>query len=95
MEPVDMFCSEYHSLSHLVSMTLLKLRLRLDLMPYEDDDFDFLGPSTFSELDRPVGALIRGKIRNEDIQDVSATVQDLEGQYRRLSHVVQEANSHF
>ncbi|KAI0127211.1 hypothetical protein BJ170DRAFT_624587 [Xylariales sp. AK1849] len=64
-------------------------------MPYENDDFDSGPSSPFSEFDRPVGSLVREKMRIQDSQDVFFMVEALVDQYRKLSRVVHEANSHF
>lgn len=61
------------SLSHLVSLTLLKLRLYLDLEAFEDDEC--LG--RLSTPDRPVGKLVRKKVRRLDFSEIPGEVRKL------------------
>lgn len=94
-EPIDMFCSGNSSLSHLVILTLLKLRMRLDLTASEEPQFGYGFDDSPAEFDRPVGRLVRAKLRTLDMRYVSRTVEALEGQYRRLCRLVNDANPYF
>ncbi|KAH6987047.1 hypothetical protein EDB80DRAFT_731294 [Ilyonectria destructans] len=109
-EPADMFFSEAPSLSHLVALTLLKLRLYLDLDAFdayydakaglESEDGSgsedgFGSEESCLSIDRPVGRLVRAKIQTMDPVDISITAETLKGQYRRLFQVVREANPFF
>ncbi|KAK6062854.1 MYND finger [Seiridium cupressi] len=95
-EGIDLF-SSHLSLSHLVCLTLLKLRLWLDLSPFEDEDFDWEFDRSTSDtgFDRPIGTLVRKKIQDIDAVDVSITVEALEDQYLTLCRMVNDANPHF
>ncbi|KAF7543498.1 hypothetical protein G7Z17_g10690 [Cylindrodendrum hubeiense] len=96
-ESVDMFCSGTHSLSHLVALTLLKLRLYLDLSAYGDpeDVFGFEFGDSCPEPDRPVGTLARRKMQTMGRRRISTTVARLKDQYQRLCRVVNDANPYF
>ncbi|KAK4233584.1 hypothetical protein C8A03DRAFT_47913 [Achaetomium macrosporum] len=92
-EPVDMFCSRTANLSHLVMLTLLKLRLSLDLQAYESTfEFDFddtTGP------DRPVGKLVRSRVRTMDDQEIVTNSSALTNQYHRLCRAINDMNPYF
>ncbi len=88
-EPVDIFCSGNSSLNHLVSLTLLKLRICLDLEVFEEPDWLKFGDR------RPVGKLVQAKMRRSKRLNVSTTVEALRNQYRRLCRVVKDANPYF
>jgi ribonuclease HI len=92
-ESVDIFSSESLSLSQLVILTLLKLRLYLDLMSFEETEFGF--EDDYPEFGRPVGRLVNEKMRAFEIRDISATIKSLEAQYRKLSRIVNDMNPHF
>jgi ribonuclease HI len=94
-EPVDIFCSGNSSLSHLVILTLLKLRMRLDLDAFEASEFESGLGEPPTRLDRPIGGIVRAKMRTLGMLDISTTVDALEGQYRRLCRVVNDANPYF
>ncbi|KAJ9145311.1 Ribonuclease H [Pleurostoma richardsiae] len=96
-EPVDIFCSSFPDLSHIVALTLLKLRLCLDLTAYNDslDGFAFAFGGHYSEPDRPIGRLVRAKLQTMDVLSVSTMVEKLEDQYCRLCQVVNDANPYF
>ncbi|KPM38221.1 hypothetical protein AK830_g8346 [Neonectria ditissima] len=91
-ESIDMFCSGNPSLSHLVALTLLKLRLYLDCEAYSTDefDFDFSGPDP--DIDRPVGRLVQAKVRNKRRFNAERTAATLKTQYSRLCQMVNDAN---
>ncbi|GAB1314535.1 hypothetical protein MFIFM68171_04745 [Madurella fahalii] len=95
-EPIDNFCCV--RLSHLVPLTLLKLRLLLDLEAYEsasEFEFGFRDDMTPTEPDRPVGRLVRSKIRTFSHRMIATTVSALKDQYHRLCLHVNDANPHF
>ncbi|KAF4993686.1 hypothetical protein FDECE_13343 [Fusarium decemcellulare] len=94
-EPIDMFCSRGLSLSHLVALTLLKLRLYLDMDTYHESEFGFGFDEPRHGVDRPVGRLIRAKMRTIDVYDVSTMREALQSQYHRLLQVVNDANPYF
>ncbi|KAK3290785.1 uncharacterized protein B0H64DRAFT_412139 [Chaetomium fimeti] len=90
-EPIDLFFSrEDLSLSHLAILTLLKLRLYLDLeqvgrSDYHNDEDELFG--------RPLGSLVRARMRSR--RNVSATAAVVERQYRKLCQVVDDVNPYF
>ncbi|KAK4113373.1 hypothetical protein N656DRAFT_797251 [Canariomyces notabilis] len=89
-EPVDMFCSRTANLSHLVMLTLLKLRLSLDLQAYETRfEFDTV------RSDRPLGKLVRSRVRHMSPQRIAKTSTALTAQYHRLCRAVNDRNPHF
>lgn len=94
-ESIDIFRSAGVSLSHLVALTLLKLRLRLDLMPFEDSDFDFGINGGYTELDRPIGMLVQEKTQSFDGPDISMISEELKEQYLTLCRLVNHTNPHF
>ncbi|KAM5341510.1 hypothetical protein ACJ41O_014541 [Fusarium nematophilum] len=95
-EPIDMFCSGALSLSHLVALTLLKLRLYLDLEAYETEFQNAFGfYEGDPDIDRPVGRLARAKMRTMDLGTLSTAVETLKHQYRRLCRAVNDANPYF
>ncbi|KAH6847420.1 hypothetical protein B0I37DRAFT_391333 [Chaetomium sp. MPI-CAGE-AT-0009] len=90
-EPIDAFCSADLSLTHLAILTLLKVRLYLDLEQLERFERD--SESEDELLDRPLGELVRARIRSDfDVSEMAALVGY---QYRRLCRVVNNANPHF
>ncbi|RDW57401.1 hypothetical protein BP5796_12851 [Coleophoma crateriformis] len=94
-EPIDMFSSNRPRLPYIVALTLLKLRLYLDLTQFEDLEFGFGFNNSWAEPDQPVGMLVREKIQSLDLSDVSTVVEALRSQYQRLCQVVNDANPHF
>lgn len=92
-EPTDMFFSGAPSLSHLVALTLLKLRLYLDLSAYHASRGGFGEPSY--RLDRPVGRLSRQFMRTMSLWDISPKVDTLKDQYLELCQKVHDTNSFF
>ncbi|KAL2132138.1 hypothetical protein VTI74DRAFT_4144 [Chaetomium olivicolor] len=90
-EPIDMFFSgpTRMSLSHLVMLTLLKLRLLLDLGACQSVSDDF------TASDRPVGRLVRSRVRTFGMRRIATTTEALTNQYHTLCRAVNEANPHF
>jgi ribonuclease HI len=92
-EPVDMFCSRTANLSHLVMLTLLKLRLSLDLQAYESRfEFDFGDPI---ESDPPLGKLVQSRVQHMSPQRIAQASTALTAQYHRLCRAVNDRNPHF
>lgn len=89
-EPLGWSCE---SLSHLVTLTLLKLRLFLDLQAYEPEFGFELGDIT--EPDRPIGKFVKSKVRSFSTTKISTTIEVLEGQYHQLCQRVNAANPYF
>ncbi|KAI8648698.1 RNase H type-1 domain-containing protein [Fusarium keratoplasticum] len=99
-EPIDIFCSGTLSLSHLVALTLLKLGLFLDIDAYHESEGPVFGfgygyDEPDPTIDRPVGRLVRAKMRTMDVPDVQTMADKLQSQYRRLSRMVHDANPYF
>ena len=82
------------SLHQLVALTLLKLRMYLDLEAFEAEfQYERIDPD--AELLRPVGELVRAKLRTLNPAGLSGKVQALEGQCRKICDIVHDANPHF
>jgi ribonuclease HI len=95
-EALDVFRSGRRtSLSHLAILTLLKLRLRLDLdNHFNRDPFDFEeGDDGVTNFNLPPGRLVQAKVRSGI--DVQAAVGALERQYDELCGLVNKANPYF
>ncbi|KAK0710175.1 hypothetical protein B0T26DRAFT_724270 [Lasiosphaeria miniovina] len=72
------------SLSHVVILTLLKLRLILDLERFENG---------LGEWDRPLGSLVQKRVRSRSRSAIST--KELRKQYQKLLRIVHDHNSHF
>lgn len=90
-EGLDVF-SKYRSLSPLVALTLLKLRLQLDLYICQDEGYDSDEDDGFS---RPIGSIASKIARRGDTVDIHTKTEALESQYHTLLKWVQDANPHF
>lgn len=92
-EPLDKLRLKALSLSQLVALTLLKVRLSLDIEAYSDD-YDFSDSDhPHPVLQRPVGRLVRAKMRSlSDMDEVLDTHEALEKQYSRLCRMVNDSN---
>ncbi|KAH7304688.1 hypothetical protein B0I35DRAFT_444750 [Stachybotrys elegans] len=107
-EPVDVFRSMLPDLSHVVTLTLLKLRMLLDLQALESSFEDIYGGSNgldldssdesdigMSGIDRPLGKLVRARFRGRGRHNISGQVKILEAQYHKLCDVVHQRNPYF
>ena len=95
-EPIGILCSGNLSLTQLAALTLLKLRLYLDLDAYATKAEDmFESDMCYYEPDRPVGRLVRARMRTNTMPDLSATAEILKEQYLELCEVVHKKNPHF
>ncbi|CAH0043432.1 unnamed protein product [Clonostachys solani] len=100
LEPVDIFSSKGISLDHLVALTLLKLRLYLDMDACSTFVAELGAPSSLFDLygdtddtDKPrLGHYIRKKMRGVDIYELEQTAQMLKDQYLTLCKQVHDAN---
>ncbi|KIL85240.1 hypothetical protein FAVG1_11670 [Fusarium avenaceum] len=85
------------SLSHLVALTLLKLRLFLDLdaisSSWFDNSFGFDG--NIASIDRPLGELAEGIFESSDSSRVERLARDIQKQYLDLCKRVSATNSYF
>ncbi|KAI0439391.1 hypothetical protein F4803DRAFT_531315 [Xylaria telfairii] len=104
-EAVDAFASHL-SLSQLVILALLKLRLCLDIEPYDpqylDSQFswpprpvEFSWPPPPTEFIRPIGKIVRKKVRTITSSDVPEIYESLNNQYKALFEMVHKKNPHF
>ncbi|KAI0469813.1 hypothetical protein GGR56DRAFT_668408 [Xylariaceae sp. FL0804] len=96
--PIAMFHTGNLSLTQLVCLTLLKIRLRLDMERYDPEYLDPGAPwpsSPDTTLHGPVGKLVRKKIQTIDKYDVSGIVDTLQGQWLELARMVHEQNPYF
>ena len=94
-EPIEPFFLDEGclSLSQLACLTLLKLRLYMDLDAYNtslEDMFSFGGP-----VRRAMGALVKEKVKSVHPGRIAVLTGDLRKQYLRLCEVVHDANAHF
>ncbi len=88
-EPIGVFCSGGLSLSHLANLTLLKLRMCLDL-DAAIKEIDHVDP------DQVLGTLVRAELpRFYGHGDVMVTAGTLRDQYHRLCRAVNDANPYF
>ncbi|TLD28528.1 hypothetical protein PspLS_04224 [Pyricularia sp. CBS 133598] len=85
--------------AHLVALTLLKLRLYLDLDAYQSNNEEInlsalgLGrPPSPDGFDRPFGKLVKARVRSMPSDRIYAEVQDLKSQYLKLCQAVHNAN---
>ncbi|EPE04771.1 rnase h domain protein [Ophiostoma piceae UAMH 11346] len=84
------------SLCNLATLTLLKVKIRLDLSAFEDDDYllfdsDYSG----SSLDRPICDLVRKKLRNSESFNGLKALANLEKDYGKLCGLIEGANPYF
>ncbi|KAI0454315.1 hypothetical protein F5B21DRAFT_240231 [Xylaria acuta] len=95
-EAVDAFASHL-SLSQLVILALLKLRLYLDIEPYDPQYMDFGSPwpPTPTEFLRPIGEIAQKKVRTITSSDVPEISESLKDQYQALFGMVRKKNPHF
>jgi ribonuclease HI len=97
-EPIDAFSSGQTSLDHLVALTLMKLRLYLDLGAYPSMSFDYfsrLRSASPGEFDRPVGRLVRERMKTMKTKAAEKTRRTLKTQYHALCQRVYDANPYF
>ncbi|KAK7213850.1 hypothetical protein V2G26_021028 [Clonostachys chloroleuca] len=99
VESVEIFSSKQISVSYLVALTLLKMRLFLDMdacsifiagLDPPFDPFDL-----YDDKDRPQpGSCVRTKIREKNMSYLEQTAQMLRDQYLTLCNQVHNANSY-
>jgi len=108
-EPVDRLCASGLSLSHLVALTLLKLRLYLDISAFDVEwKYPYFKGHLDSETDRKVGKI--AKLRFDSIQEAFLknpyrpdeklildypTAYVLDNQFTKLIRAVHDVNPHF
>ncbi|KAI1109829.1 hypothetical protein F5Y14DRAFT_431230 [Nemania sp. NC0429] len=95
-EAVDAFASGL-SLSQLIILALLKLRLYLDIEGYDPQylDFESPWPPPPTHFMRPVGEIARKKVRTITAAGVPAISESLKKQYQALFRMVHKKNPHF
>ncbi|KAI1745293.1 hypothetical protein F4680DRAFT_98436 [Xylaria scruposa] len=98
-EAVGAFASHL-SLSQLVILALLKLRLHLDIDSYDpqysDSGFGWLSwPPSPTEFIRPIGEIIEKKVETITSLDVPEISESLKDQYQALFEMVHKENPHF
>ncbi|KAK1834756.1 hypothetical protein QBC39DRAFT_342776 [Podospora conica] len=102
--PVGSFLKGGLSLSQLVGLTLLKLRLYLDLQAVEQRLGSMLesmsgsgkGYSNHgSALDRPLGQIVKGWVQSPNRPNISETAQQIKAQYLTLCRRVHDSNKYF
>ncbi|KAI1452531.1 hypothetical protein F4805DRAFT_26772 [Annulohypoxylon moriforme] len=95
----DAFASHL-SLSQLVILTLLKLRLHLDIECYDPEYMDsgspwLSWPPTPTEFMRPIGEIAQKKVETITSLDVPEISESLKDQYQALFRSVHKTNPHF
>ncbi|KAF6524831.1 hypothetical protein HZS61_010626 [Fusarium oxysporum f. sp. conglutinans] len=88
------------SLSHLVALTLLKLRLYLDCESVynfqQECILEFFEPDpSFADVDRPIGSLARNKMHSTNFDRAETLISSLRSQYLELCREANAANSYF
>ncbi|KAI1174412.1 hypothetical protein F4777DRAFT_589198 [Nemania sp. FL0916] len=91
-EAVDAF-AKYLDLYHLVILALLKLRLYLDLDAH-DPSFMDVGSPWPPEPMRPIGEIVRKKLKTITSSQLRNISEPLKYQYRALFRMVHKENSH-
>ncbi|KAK6223968.1 hypothetical protein LQW54_000114 [Pestalotiopsis sp. IQ-011] len=91
LEGLDVF-SKDTSLSQLVALTLLNLRLQLDLSVCQDEEYD---SDEYDGFSRPIGSVASKIARRGDSVDIHMKAEALESQYHTLLRWVQDANPYF
>ncbi|CAH0028869.1 unnamed protein product [Clonostachys rhizophaga] len=99
LESVEIFSSKETSVSHLVALTLLKMRLFLDMDACStfiaDLDPPFDPFDLYDDKDRPrPGRCVRNKIKEMNRSYLEQTAQMLRDQYLTLCNRVHNANSY-
>jgi hypothetical protein len=79
-----------HELTHLVPMTLLKLRLYRDLKAVLEKASYSMG-----DKHRPIGALVRKKVENMKEEEIRSLMETVKAQYHELIEMVHKENKHF
>ncbi|KAI0474229.1 hypothetical protein F4859DRAFT_83156 [Xylaria cf. heliscus] len=98
-EAVDAFAGHL-SLSQLVILALLKLRLYLDIEAYDPQYSDFGSswpswPPAPTEFMRPIGEITQKKVRTITSSGVPRISKSAKNQYQALFRMVHEKNTHF
>ncbi|KAI1270864.1 hypothetical protein F5Y07DRAFT_384913 [Xylaria sp. FL0933] len=85
------------SLSQLVILTLVKVRLYLDVEAYDPQYMDIGAPwpPSRTQLRRPIGEIVQKKVRTITASDVPNISKSLKDQYQALFRMVHEKNPHF
>ncbi|VUC37584.1 unnamed protein product [Clonostachys rosea] len=90
----NLFSSKEMSLSHLVALTLLKLRLYMDLEACANiDPSDFFSPGP--DLSRPIGSYVRTLTKSMDLYAVERLAGIQNTQYKALCQQVFDENPYF
>ncbi|TRX92218.1 hypothetical protein FHL15_006833 [Xylaria flabelliformis] len=96
-EAVGAFVSHL-SLSQLVILALLKLRLYLDIESYDSEYADFQSwlswPPSPADFMRPIGEIVKKKVRTITSSDVPEISESLKDQYQALFQIVHKENPH-
>lgn len=94
-EPIGTLCSGALSLSQLVALALLKLRLHLDISAYQNHKDGTVFVEPHPTRCRPVGRLVRTKMRSVDLHSIPKTLEVVENQFLSVSRRIDEDNTHF
>ena len=99
LEPVKHICGKFPDLSHVVAITLLKVKLLLDLRMLRDSDV--LGSKVPREiLDRiqsqiPRSPIIAGDKNILECRNYTTVIDELTAQVHTLYKLVKKTNTHF
>ncbi|KAI0100074.1 hypothetical protein GGR51DRAFT_378629 [Nemania sp. FL0031] len=98
-EAVDSFASNL-SLSQLATLTLLKLRLHLDIESYDRKYMNSKSlwlpwPPPPTEFTRPIGKIVQKRVRTIAISSVPRISELLKDQYQALFEMAHKKNLHF
>ncbi|KAL2263213.1 hypothetical protein VTK26DRAFT_7787 [Humicola hyalothermophila] len=94
-ESVDVFRHESSSLSHLVTLTLLKLRLIFELESFEPEWGWCVPGRRLATPARPVGTFVRSILETLDMEEMPCKIAVSRNQYHELLRVVHDADPHF
>ncbi|GAP86908.1 putative zinc finger domain-containing MYND-type [Rosellinia necatrix] len=98
-EAVDFFAS-HSNLCQFVTLVLLKLRLYLDIEPYDPQYMDFGSPRLSwppspTQFLRPIGEIVQKKVGTITSSDVPEISKRLKDQYQALFQIVHKENPYF
>ncbi|KAI8716704.1 RNase H type-1 domain-containing protein [Fusarium sp. LHS14.1] len=94
-EPIGMLCWGGLSLNQLVALALLKLRLYLDTSAYQNHKDGTMLAEPHPIHCRPVGRLVRAKMRSVDSHSLPKMLELLKNQFLSVYRRIDEDNAHF
>ncbi|KAL2679077.1 hypothetical protein Neosp_009833 [[Neocosmospora] mangrovei] len=94
-EPIGTLCWGGLSLNQLVALALLKLRLYLDTFAYQNYKDGTMLAEPHPIRCRPVGRLVRAKMRSVDSHSLPKILELLKNQFLSIYRRIDEFNAHF